>query len=84
MQLYGHAPDLAEHLPIPNAYDRIRDWIRSGKLQPHTDPAGQIIVWDGRPVYAMADVYRVELATRQAGKRARNLTRWADFAQSMP
>lgn len=84
LQLYGHAPDLAAQLSIPNAYDRVRDWIRTGKVQPLTDQDGHELRAGGRPVYAMADIYAAELATRRNGKRARQLTMWATIAQHVP
>lgn len=84
MQLYGHAPDLAEHLPVPNAYDLIRDWIRRGLITPHRDPDGKEVWWDGRPVYSFAAIAAVEKSTRQNGKKARRLTRWPQIPQSMP
>lgn len=77
-RVYGHAADCAELLAespwIANPHDRIRDWIRRGKLHPRGE-------FDGRPVYAMADVYRVEKATRRHGKRGQLLTRVLSIAQ---
>jgi len=78
-QRYGHAKDCADELTnvgIPNAHDRIRDWIRRGKLTKTGD-------YDGRPVYAMADVFRVELATRKAGKRGRRLDNSRTIAHAL-
>lgn len=79
-QLYGHAKDCADLLAqsgIPNAHMLIRNWIRRGKLL----ECGR---YDGRPVYAMADVYRVELATRRNGKRGRRLTPVGSMTHAMP
>lgn len=84
MQLYGHPKDLAEHLPIPNAYDRIRDWIRRGLVKQYCDPNGVPVEADGRPIYALADICAVELATRRNGEKARRLTRWANVAHDLP
>lgn len=62
---YGHAADcarlLAEH-GVPNAHDRVRDWIRRDLVKPVTSI-------DGRPVYSMADLRGVELRTRKRGRR---------------
>lgn len=84
MQLYGHPKDLADHLPIPNAYPLIRDWIRRGLVRQYLDPDGHPVVAEGRPIYAMADVYAAELSTRRNGKRARYLTKWAAISHTVP
>lgn len=79
-QLYGHAKDCADVLTesgIPNAHDLLRDWIRRGKLHP-------VAHFEGRPVYRMADIYRVELATRRNGKRGRRLTSAPSITHAMP
>jgi hypothetical protein len=68
-RLYGHAKDCADELEmvgVTNAHALLRDWIRRKKLK-------AIAEFDGRPVYAMTDVFRVELATRRNGKRGRRL-----------
>lgn len=78
-QLYGHATDLAHELAdagIPNAHDRLRDWIRRDLLHPVTE-------FDGRPVYALADVHRVELATRRNGKRGAKVDRILAIAHAV-
>lgn len=62
---YGYAADCGRALAesgVRNAADRVRDWIRRGLLE----PAGAL---DGRSIYSMTDVQRVELATRKAGRR---------------
>lgn len=84
MQLYGHASDLAKHLSIPNAHDRVRDWIRAGKVEPLRDSDGETLMARGHPVYAMADLYAAELATRQSGNTRRHLTKWVSIAQHVP
>lgn len=67
---YGHATDCAAVLlnaGVRNADHLIKNWIRREQLTKIGD-------FESRPVYAMADVYRVELATRRNGKRGRRLT----------
>lgn len=74
---YGHAADCGRRLAaagVHNAEDLVRDWIRRGKISKVTD-------FDGRPVYRMADVFRVELATRRTGKRGRLLTKRVSIPQ---
>ena len=67
---YGHAIDCAHELEqrgVVNAEHLVYNWIRRRRLTKVGD-------FEGRPVYAMADVLRVESATRRNGKRGRRLT----------
>lgn len=79
---YGHAADCARRLAnsytvngADNANDLLRSWIRRRLIKKTGDFAG-------RPVYSMADIYRVELATRRNGKRGRTLTKAMSMSQS--
>lgn len=76
---YGHASDCARALNdagIRGAQHLIWNWIRRGDLE-------KIGVYEGRPVYAMIDVYRVERATRRNGKRGRELTRMMGMTETL-
>ena len=78
-QIYGHASDLAAELSaagIPNAHDRLRDWIRRGLVTARLE-------FDGRPVYALADVHRVELSTRRNGKRGQKVDKILEIAHAV-
>lgn len=62
---YGHASDCGERLVElghANGPGLVRRWKASGHLVPRA-------VVDGRPVYAIDDVMRVELAMRRSTTR---------------